>query len=356
MKILIPILGFGKAGGYRVLSELANAWRTAGHDVCFLAPDSSPKPYFPTLANIIWVNSDGVLSQCSKRCQLEGWKYNLRAIYRGIKGVGQNYYVILGNHNLTSWPIAFARCGNAQKIYYVQAYEPEYYLNRRTVAGYVLAAAAAVSYHLPLKIISNAPIYLCYRNLRSIDYVPPGLDLSIFRPAEEHRILGDDKRIIIGCIGRKEPEKGTIYVLRAFEQLFRIDSRFLLRVAYGNLPPEWCHEACQVVVPRNDHELADYYRSLDILVAPGTAQHGAAHYPVLEALACGIPVVTTGYLGATEATAWLTKNKDADAVRDTIIAMIANPQEVKEKATNGLRVIRDYAWPDVANRFLRHFL
>jgi len=55
---------------------------------------------------------------------------------------------------------------------------------------------------------------------------------------------------------------------------------------------EWLMEICQkgginpacvVVVPGNDTELADYYRSVDILIAPGTVQHGAPHYPVMEA-------------------------------------------------------------------------
>jgi hypothetical protein len=33
MKILIPILGFGRTGGYRVLSQLATEWCKQGHAV-----------------------------------------------------------------------------------------------------------------------------------------------------------------------------------------------------------------------------------------------------------------------------------------------------------------------------------
>ena len=62
MRILVPILSFGRAGGYRVLSELANNWVSRNHDVDFLSPDSSDEPYFPTKAEIRWVNGEGVVS------------------------------------------------------------------------------------------------------------------------------------------------------------------------------------------------------------------------------------------------------------------------------------------------------
>lgn len=355
MKILLPILGFGKAGGYRVLSELANSWHRAGHDVCFLVPDNSEKPYFPTEADILCVNGKGELSQIQNHRGTTGGRYNLKAIYRGIKRIGRNFDIILANHCLTSWPVALAGCGNAKKFYYVQAYEPEYYFDRRTISGHILGAFAALSYHLPLKRISNAPIYLRYRNLRTIDFIPPGLDLSIFKPLPVRKVLEAAGQVTIGCIGRREPEKGTVYVLRAFEKLYQENNGFRLLVAYGNLPDDWKHEGCRIVVPRNDRELSDYYRSLDILVAPGTVQHGAAHYPVMEALACGIPVVTTGYLGATESTAWLTRNRDVDGICDAIRSIIRDPQAAREKAINGNQIIQEYAWSNVARAFLNHF-
>lgn len=59
MRILIPMLGFGRAGGYRVLSELANVWLRAGHDVAFAVPATSEVPYFPTEATIHWLDGKG---------------------------------------------------------------------------------------------------------------------------------------------------------------------------------------------------------------------------------------------------------------------------------------------------------
>jgi glycosyltransferase involved in cell wall biosynthesis len=212
---------------------------------------------------------------------------------------------------------------------------------------------SALSYHLPLNRIVNAPVYFHYRNLRASQFVPPGLDLANFKPLDINKNLEDAKTIVIGCIGRHEPEKGTIFALSAFEELYKRDGRFRLRVAYGNLPVNWKHEKCEVVVPKNDLELADYYRSLDILVAPGTVQHGAPHYPVLEAGACGVAVVTTGYMGATPETAWIVRNKDVGSIVKTILDNISDDAQRIQKRTNFLNATQEFSWHYVSGKMLK---
>ncbi len=355
MKIIIPILGFGRAGGYRVLSQLANEWLQKGHAVSFLCPDSSDDPYFPTTAEIIWVDGAGNPSKVRGAIAKPSGSYHLKSLYRGLKKIGSQYDVIFANHSLTAWPVALASCGNARKMYYIQAYEPEYYTSSHTIKGYMLAALSALSYHLPLHRIVNAPIYFCYRNLRADQFVPPGLDLAIFKPTEANKPLEDATTIVIGCIGRHEPEKGTIFVLRAFEEISKKDKRFVLKVAYGNLPANWKHERCEVFIPKNDIELANFYRSLDILVAPGTVQHGAPHYPVLEAGACGVAVVTTGYMGATPDTAWIVPNKNVDSIVSAITDIMTNDGQRTKKTTAFLKVTQDFSWPKVAKKMLGLF-
>ena len=355
MKILIPILGFGRSGGNRVLSELANAWISQGHSVDFLCPDSSDEPYFPTSAGVMLVDGTGsVVRAPGNKAKPSGW-YHLRSLFLGLKAIGLQYDVIFANHSLTAWPVALAPCGTARKIYYVQAYEPEYYSSSKTLKGGLMALLSAATYHLPLKRVVNSPIYFCYKNLRAFDFVPPGVDLEIFRPTGFVKDLKTTDSIVIGCIGRKEPEKGTIYALRAFEKIHQNDKRFVLRVAYGNLPKNWKHDSCEVIVPRNDNELAEYYRSLDILIAPGTSQHGAPHYPVLEAGASGAAVVTTGYMGATEETAWIVKNKDVDSIVSAVKEIAVHGPLRKKRRDQFLEEIANFSWDRVSRRMLAIF-
>jgi hypothetical protein len=56
MNILITVLGFGRSGGYRVLSKLADELINLNHNVYFLSPDSSKDLYFPTKAKILWTD------------------------------------------------------------------------------------------------------------------------------------------------------------------------------------------------------------------------------------------------------------------------------------------------------------
>jgi len=356
MKILIPVIGFGRTGGYRVLSEFANAWIRQGHNVDFICLDCSDVPYFPTSANIIRVDLKGKLSEPkSKEQKATRWNH-LRALYMGLNALGAQYDVILANHSLTAWPVALAKCGQAKKLYYVQAYEPEYYTSAGNLRGYVFALGSALTYHLGLKKVVNSPIYFKYKNLRASFFVPPGLDLQIFKPSESKEPLANADSIVIGCIGRNEPEKGTIYVLRAFEELCKNDPRFKLRIAaFGTLPDGWEHEKCESVVPKNDRELAEYYRSLDILIAPGTVQHGAPHYPVLEAGACGIPVVTPGYMGATTETAWIVRNKDVDSIKTAVLDISASSEQRLEKTQRFLANIAYYSWDNVARQMATLF-
>lgn len=356
MKILIPIIGFDRTGGYRVLSELANAWIRQGHEVAFLCIDSSDEPYFPTRAKIIRIDGDGLCSNTKvKQEKRSRWHY-IKSLFLGLNLIGHQYDVILANHSLTAWPVAFASCGVAKKMYYVQAYEPGYYAGTRKLKGYLFAIGSALTYHLSLNKIVNSPIYFHYVNLRASVFVPPGIDLENFKPAIFTKDIEHANSIVIGCIGRNEPEKGTIYVLRAFEELYKNDKRFVLRIAaFGNLPEGWKHEQCEIVVPKNDNELADYYRSLDILVAPGTVQHGAPHYPVLEAGACGIPVVTTGYMGATDETAWIVRNKDVETIVEAIVNIVTDEKQRIRKRAKFLNDIKSYSWDRVATQMIMQF-
>jgi len=352
VRIIIPILGFARAGGYRVLSELANAWIASGHHVSFLSPDSSEPPYFPTNAAILWVDRKGlVLSERKSQSKPSGM-FHLVALYRGLNAVANQFDIVLANHSLTAWPVALSRAGAAKKAYYIQAYEPEYYLAKRSVKNWILAVISAGSYHLPLSRIVNSAIYFRYRNLRASTYVPPGLDLSIFTSTSSPDDLSARDQIRIGCIGRHEAEKGTIYALQAFEELHRKDSRYHLRIAYGNLPSGWMHPASEVVVPANDLELAAFYRSVDILLAPGTVQHGAPHYPVLEAGACGTSVVTTGYMAATTENSWLVDNRSVSSIVSAVRCAATDHRIRVSKTTQFLQDIKPFAWPAVAERLL----
>lgn len=353
MRILIPVLGFGRTGGNRVLAEFASAWVRAGHDVRFLTHATAGLPYFPTIAPIVWSDTRGRLAEAppAPASTAGGALRFMRSLRAGTSRIGPDYDVILANHSLTTWPIWLARTGSARLFYYVQAYEPEYYRQDGRRLNQLLSA---LSYRLPFRQIVNGPLYLGYRGIRADTVVPFGIDLATFTPKEPPQPLAGAARVVLGCIGRSEPGKGTRYVLEAFEALWARDSRYRLRVAYGNLPDGWSHPACEIVTPANDRELAGFYRSLDILVAAGTVQHGAPHYPVLEAMASGTAVVTTGYMPADSSNSWLARNEDSASLAEQVEKIVFGTDHAARVA-RAIDAVQPFAWDLVAARMLERF-
>jgi glycosyltransferase involved in cell wall biosynthesis len=217
----------------------------------------------------------------------------------------------------------------------------------------ILAALSRISYRLPLHQVANSPVYLGYRGIRAAQWVPPGLDRAIYYRRKAAPVFKKGKPWTVGVIGRREQPKGTKYVLDAFEKLAAMDPHVCLKVAYGNLPDAWAHDRAEVVYPKDDAELAEFYRSIDVLVAPGTVQLGACHYPVLEAMAVGTPVVTTGYLPASGENSWLVPVKDSDAIVSALIELVGCDEGlVQIKLRNAEVAISDFYWEEVALRFL----
>lgn len=352
MKILVPIIGFGPSGGFRVLSRLATEWQRAGHAVTIVTPVGTAPPYHPTEAAIRWVGPWGpVLATAppdAGPARLQGIR-NVASVWNGVRQLGAGHDVILANHCLTSWPIWLGGATRAQRFYYIQADEAE---NYRMEGHPVKALLARGSYALPFAQIVNAPVYPVVAPDTVL--VPPGIDLDVFTPKPAPRDFGDGAPIVLGTIGRHEPSKGTRYALAAFEALAASDPRYRLSVAYGNLPEGWSHQGAAIHVPRGDAELAAWYRSVDILLAPGTVQHGAPHYPVMEALASATPVVTTGYMPADAGNSWLVANRDSAAIAAAVRGLVADPG-YHARVEAGRRAIAAFAWPAVAARMAAIF-
>lgn len=353
MKIIIPILGFGRAGGNRVLAELANHWIRDGHKVDFLVNEASSIPYFPTNAGIIWATNTGRLIGEAEREEraprtFNGW-INLASLFRAISKIGKSYDIILANHSLTAWPVALARCGSVKKFYYIQAYEPEYYALEKGLKSRVLGWLSTRSYGFDLVQICNAPNYIGYKNIRAKEWVPPGINFDLFFPKSESKDFSAVQEIVLGCIGRKEPAKGIKYVLEAFEILYKQDQRFQLHVAFGNLPDGWSHPGLKIVVPQNDKELGEYYRSLDIMLAPGTVQLGAPHYPVMEAMACGVPVVTTGYLPASVKNSWIVEVGSSNSIVAAVNDIVSG-SDYWDKVTKASKDIAGFGWVHISKK------
>lgn len=349
------MFGFGRAGGMRSLSLLANEWTKMGHEVTFMCHASSPLPYYPTIAKIQYYDDDGrIISKLEDTAVETPSIYKgMLFLYRALNQTVEKFDAAIANFHPTAYSLRYSRL-SARKFYYVQAYEPGFFTGTDRYSR-LARTLARRSYDLGLKIIVNARAYYDYSNIESTCLALPPVDLEVFKPKDRPGLVRG-KPIKIGMIGRKVDWKGGGYVLQAFEKLRHSttsQNEYRLHVAFGS---SYLNELPGVTVesPVNDRELSQFYRDMDVFVAVPTLQYGAVHYPVVEALASGTPLITTGYYPATSANSWLVEPHSADAIASAIESIVSNPILAIERSERGLVDPQEYDSRLVAKKFLEY--
>ncbi|MCL6349809.1 glycosyltransferase family 4 protein [Pectobacterium polaris] len=278
MKILIPVLGFGKSGGDRVLAKLATELVKKNHDVVFVAPKRKSIPYYPTKAKIVTTDQVG---NYNKYIDLI---FSLYFLWKRCRELNPD--IVIANFNITAYIVAFLP-RKIKKFYYIQAYEVVLFKNK------VLKFVAYISYFLPLKKIVNHEFLLPKKINNYVSIVSAGIDNSVFYPNASHRYK---KNNTIGIIGRKEKHKGTSDVISA---LIKWKGRgnihlnvaiYLDDVDKRKLEDNGIKFSFFPII--NDEDLGEFYRKNDLMLAVGLVEDGAFHYPCAESMACGCIVIS----------------------------------------------------------------
>lgn len=341
----------------RSLSLLANEWIKMGHEVTFLCHESTDKPYYPTIANIIYHDDNGLISlkpNADRRQTSHSIYASMFSLYRALNSIESTYDVGIATFYLTAYPLKFSKI-KLKKFYYIQAYEPGFFSGKDR-SSFMYKNIAKQSYNLGLKLVVNARSYYNYNEIKTSRLVLPPVDLGVFYPKLNPGKI-NPSNVKIGMIGRQIGWKGGDYVVRAFRALQIDDStanNYQLHVAFGG---EDLNQEKNTVIrcPNNDSELADFYREMDILVAVPTLQNGAVHYPVVEALACGTPLITTGYYPATYANSLQVPPHDFLAIKESIKEIIINPDIAVERSMRGLVDVQEYCHLKAARKFSHYF-
>jgi glycosyltransferase involved in cell wall biosynthesis len=137
---------------------------------------------------------------------------------------------------------------------------------------------------------------------RSPRFTPPPLDAVQFTPHGRNmrELYGlDDSTFVIGMIGKIAPERGFEEGLRTFAAFQPTASRSkLFIIGHGPHRPALERLAAELGIATDviwagyhEHDLAEHYRALDLFLFTRTGSD-EGHRAVLEALGCGVPVVS----------------------------------------------------------------
>ena len=145
--------------------------------------------------------------------------------------------------------------------------------------------------------------------------VPLGVDAEKFFPQpknrellKKHNLTSEDKIILfVGGLDRAHYFKGVEVLLRAVAGLrLKIKDLRLLIVGEGDLKPKYKRLAGDLGIGDrvifagkvSDEELPGYYNLADVFVLPSTDSSEAFGLVLLEAMAGGLPIITTNVVGS----------------------------------------------------------
>ncbi|HZW23950.1 MAG TPA: glycosyltransferase family 4 protein [Gallionella sp.] len=201
------------------------------------------------------------------------------------------------------------------------------------MADRVLAASEYVRDTLVAYGVPAARIALC----------PYGVDVDRFRPASR----GEPHPFRILFVGQIGQRKGVKYLLEAFRELDLSDAELVLMGSvagsgeglkrYEGSFRHVCH------VPYN--ELPDYYRTADIFVYPSL--HEGSALAIYEALASGLPVITTHNSGSVVRNGvegFIVPIRDVQALRDKILLLYRDKALREQMSVRARARAETYTW------------
>ena len=205
--------------------------------------------------------------------------------------------------------------------------------------------------------------------------IPTGIDLQAFRPpssreriAARNLVGAGDRALVIGIVATLRSWKGHRYLIEGFAEALRrpeqsgsaSDRRPMRLVIVGDGPQRAALEALvdqldlrpHVRFGGNQPNVIPWLHAMDLFALPSYANEGVPQ-AILQAMACGVPVITTdagaiGEVAYTRAagdgaddTACIVGKEDARGLRDAILALRADPARRERMARNALAVVRE---------------
>jgi glycosyltransferase involved in cell wall biosynthesis len=170
------------------------------------------------------------------------------------------------------------------------------------------------------------------------------------------RFCSESGAVFLGCFGRLSYEKGHDLLLDALPIVLRKHPNIFLLCLGDGPQREVLQKQCErlglsakVHFQPHTSAIRDYYEAIDLLVVPSRSE-GLPNV-VLEALALGVPVVSTdvgaisGVLSDGE-TGWIVQSGSVDGLADALLDVLASECERKARARAGMAFVKKSFGPN----------
>ncbi len=196
--------------------------------------------------------------------------------------------------------------------------------------------------------------------------IPSGIDLNHFRPPTHQNKTNRPPTILF--LGRLDKRKGIDILLRALPLIQKSVPNIRLTVVGTGIMGKKCRqiikelrltEIVQLVGAVHRKELPFYYQNCDVYCAPtlGGETQGIV---LLEAMACGTPVVASNIPGYNETVQHnvngiLFPPNDIETLSQSVVKVLTDPELRSRLVSAGFETVRRYDWPVIARKTLDYY-
>jgi len=251
-----------------------------------------------------------------------------------------------------------AKCPNVATFHAFGGFSVSYWLGRLVLDRYMNKLDARIA-------VSSAARHFVSRYFPG-EYriIPNGVDVDFYasaRPFPEFR----DGKVNILFVGRVEPRKGAMYLLRAYAKIKATCPETRL-IIVGRGPDlgklrRFVHSqrlSDVLFAGRvDDVDKARFYKTADIYVAPSTGQESFG-IVLLEAMAAGCAVIASdihGYKRVVQrnVSGLLVEPRDVDALADAVARLAGDPALRRSLGEAGARRAPEYDWKHVTSELVK---
>lgn len=188
--------------------------------------------------------------------------------------------------------------------------------------------------------------------------ISDGVDLEKFKPANLERFQAEkieNRKIKFGWVGNSKftdsegdtDLKGVNKIIKpALEELIQEGYPIELKFADRN----------EGLIPHD--KMPEYYNSIDVYIC--ASKNEGTPNPVLESMACGVPIISTDVgivrdvLGEKQKE-FILKERSKEALKQAIRKLLEDRKQFEELSKENLKQIQEWSWPKKCEQFKEFF-
>ncbi len=345
MKISFPLMGFNVSGGIRIIINIANGLARKGYSICIIVPDYASVSPFELEADI-----------------------GIKIISTKGKGIWQKlfYYLMLCFISTQGSDVVFAtgyktpyclflskliHVSSVRLFYLIQGYEPLSHIQHSAKNEFIkniFYIIAKFSYKVPMKKIVVSSWIKEQIGDNSIKVVNNGIDLSIFLPNEKN---DKTNKFVVGTVSRLVKLKGYDIFFEAINSINSKDVEIIV-LSQDDLKLPFDIKV-GTIKATNNKQVVDFYHRCDIFVFTSFIE--GFGLPPLEAMACGVPVITTNCGGirdfANNSNSIIVPTGDVHSIANAIIMLKKDRNFREYLRKQGLETAKKYSLKIMIERY-----